>query len=177
MDAFTMHVNGRWAGRLKTAASFRVADWRVIAEALAALTAADVATRVASPTAVLARATRIRRLAAEPLPPAELKRLGRLVDIAANYHPFRPRCLPRSLALARLLARRGVSTDVRIGVRTEGGRLDAHAWVELDGRALNDSPTVHERFAALGDGSLRGPMAAPRVPFGETGPPDGVSHG
>jgi hypothetical protein len=56
------------------------------------------------------------------------------------------RCLARSLALARMLARRGLAADVRIGVQTADGRLTAHAWVEWMGLVLNDSPRHRQGF-------------------------------
>lgn len=46
-------------------------------------------------------------------------------------------CLPRALAAHALLARRGIRTDLRIGVaRTAGSPLEAHAWVEREGVVL-----------------------------------------
>lgn len=40
-------------------------------------------------------------------------------------------------------------TDLRIGVKLDQGRLDAHAWVEADGIPINDAPDVAQRFAAF----------------------------
>ncbi len=39
-------------------------------------------------------------------------------------------CLARSLARATYLQRRGVSSDIVVGVRAGDGALDAHAWLE-----------------------------------------------
>lgn len=75
--------------------------------------------------------------------------IGALVAIAGNHQPFPSTCLTRSLLLVWLLGRRGMRADLRIGVRMLDGRLDAHAWVECDGRPLNDAPDVAERFAAF----------------------------
>jgi hypothetical protein len=44
-------------------------------------------------------------------------------------------CLPQSLALQWLLARRGIAARVCIGVRVTGAPFPAHAWVEIDGRS------------------------------------------
>jgi hypothetical protein len=74
---------------------------------------------------------------------------ARLVDAAARHGPYRATCLPRSLALWWLLRRRGIECDLRIGVRKEAGRFEAHAWTEWRGTALNDSEDVRERFAAF----------------------------
>ena len=40
-------------------------------------------------------------------------------------------CLPQALAAHTLLARRGLASELRIGVtRTSGSPLEAHAWIE-----------------------------------------------
>ncbi len=82
----------------------------------------------------------------QPLsPPDESTRaqqLTRLVVIAANHGPYRATCLCQSLALWWLLRRRGIPAELRIGVRKDGGELNAHAWVEHQGRPLNDFGTA-----------------------------------
>jgi hypothetical protein len=82
---------------------------------------------------------------------AEVQALGEAVNIAAR-HTLGPRsCLTRSLLLGWLLRRRGVQSQLRIGVRLTNGRLDAHAWVECEGVPVNDQPDVSTRFASFGD--------------------------
>jgi hypothetical protein len=76
--------------------------------------------------------------------------VARMVEAAARRGPYRATCLPRSLALWWLLRRQRIDGDLRIGVRNEGGRFEAHAWVELRGAVLNDGDDVRERFAAFG---------------------------
>jgi hypothetical protein len=56
-------------------------------------------------------------------------------------------CLPRALALQWLLARRGLPSELCIGLRTKGAPLPAHAWVEVDGRALG--VTCVDEYATL----------------------------
>lgn len=75
--------------------------------------------------------------------------LVRAVASAANHHLWPMRCLPRSIALQRLLAARGLAARVRIGVRKEGGKLSAHAWVEVGGQALGEPEPVEARFVPL----------------------------
>jgi hypothetical protein len=77
------------------------------------------------------------------------RRVARLVSIAANHGPYRATCLRRSLALWWLLRRRSVAAEVRIGVRKEGGELQAHAWVEHRGQALNDGQGVTAIYSAF----------------------------
>jgi hypothetical protein len=71
-------------------------------------------------------------------PPAEYQlawRLGGIVERSLDHLPGDTRCLTRSLVLVRLLGRRGIPTTLIIGVQA-APEFSAHAWVELDGRAL-----------------------------------------
>ena len=79
----------------------------------------------------------------------EPARLGALIGIAAAHVPFPSTCLTRSLLLAWLLGRRGLCSELRIGVRVIGGVLDSHAWVEQDGKPINDTPGIAGRFAVF----------------------------
>lgn len=72
-----------------------------------------------------------------------------LVGAAANHGPFPSTCLTRSLLLDWLLRRRGVKSEMRIGVRVAKGTLEAHAWVEVDGRPVNDAPDIAQRYAPI----------------------------
>jgi hypothetical protein len=56
--------------------------------------------------------------------------------VSKRILPDRP-CLTQALALLLLLRRQGFPAELRIGVRQSGAdRLDAHAWVESDGRIV-----------------------------------------
>jgi hypothetical protein len=69
--------------------------------------------------------------------PSELvARTAWAVRTAAKHGPVRGRCLPQSLALWLLLRRRQVGSEIRFGARRHDGELQAHAWVEVDGRAV-----------------------------------------
>jgi len=83
----------------------------------------------------------------EPL--ARANAVARLVAAAARYGPYRAKCLPVALTLAWLLRRQGITTNLRLGVRKEAARLEAHAWIEFGGIPLNDTQDVHERFVAF----------------------------
>ena len=63
-------------------------------------------------------------------------RVARLVEIAARYSPVGATCLTEALALAWLLGRGGIATNVRIGVARRAGRVEAHAWLEREGRPI-----------------------------------------
>jgi hypothetical protein len=55
-------------------------------------------------------------------------------------------CLSRSLTLCWLLRRIGVETELLIGVRKDGERLLAHAWVVCQGVVIGD---VHPEGAGI----------------------------
>ncbi|MDG4598250.1 MAG: lasso peptide biosynthesis B2 protein [Candidatus Contendobacter sp.] len=73
--------------------------------------------------------------------------IARLVGGAAAWSLHCPTCLHRSLTLWWLLRRRGIASELRIGVRLEQGRFEAHAWVERQGAALNDRADISQDFA------------------------------
>jgi hypothetical protein len=77
-------------------------------------------------------------------------RLGRLARIAGRYVPTNGSCLRQSLLVSWLLRRRGIASDLRIGVQKQDA-FAAHAWVEVGGRPVNDTPDVAERFAPFDD--------------------------
>jgi hypothetical protein len=85
------------------------------------------------------------------LPITALSGIGTLVNSAAHYAPGPVTCLTRSLLLRWLLRRRGIASKLRIGVQLTEGRLDAHAWVEVEGIPINDAQDVAQRFAVFNE--------------------------
>lgn len=77
------------------------------------------------------------------------QRLRRAADLAARHHLLPVRCLERSLALQWALARSAVVSQLRIGVRREGGAVTAHAWLEAHGRPLNELGEPAHRYVPL----------------------------
>jgi transglutaminase superfamily protein len=86
----------------------------------------------------------------QPMPFKDMQALAGVVNIAAR-HSWGATCLTRSLLLIWLLRRRGIHTQLRIGVRLAGGGLAAHSWVELGDLPVNDQPDVRARFAPFSD--------------------------
>ena len=68
-----------------------------------------------------------------------LRVLGRLPG-----NRWRNTCLYRSVAECLVLRRYGVPAIVKIGVRNDGGEIDAHAWVVRADRAAQDSGMGHQ---------------------------------
>jgi Transglutaminase-like superfamily len=69
---------------------------------------------------------------------------------AADLHGLvHPSCLAKSMTLWWLLGRQGISSRLRIGIRKEKQKFEAHAWVERDGAALNEPDEHHHHYAAF----------------------------
>jgi hypothetical protein len=69
--------------------------------------------------------------------------LGRIVP----FYWKRVQCLQRSVVTARVLCAYGVQAEVVIGYRL--APFLAHAWVEVGGRVVNDSPAFQRRLQVL----------------------------
>ncbi|MBP8273969.1 MAG: lasso peptide biosynthesis B2 protein [Acidobacteria bacterium] len=85
-----------------------------------------------------------------------LRRCVVSVHRTGRYAPYRGNCLSQSLTLIWLLRRHGLRPTLRLGVKVSDAKLDAHAWVELNGRVLNDTQDVHTRFTPFA--STSGPQ-------------------
>jgi hypothetical protein len=69
------------------------------------------------------------------------------VEEACVWYPKRAFCLQRSATCTWMLRRHGVSADLVIGFRPVP--IDSHAWVEVDGRIVNDRPQYQHFFRVL----------------------------
>jgi len=76
--------------------------------------------------------------------------IARTVKIAAEKGAYQARCLQQTLVLWCLLRRNDIESEIRFGARKKGGELQAHAWVEVGGVALNEESDVCLHFAPLG---------------------------
>lgn len=74
------------------------------------------------------------------------------LDRAARRGLFRPSCLPRALALQRLLRRHDIGGSyVRVGVRLDAGVLKAHAWIVCGDTIIDQNPASVRQFVPLAD--------------------------
>jgi hypothetical protein len=89
-------------------------------------------------------------------------KITRAVRSAELHGLASPNCLERSLVLWWLLRRGGIEGELHIGGRKSGPRFEAHAWVELAGKVLNDSPDVHRHYARF-DAPIAAAEAASRA--------------
>lgn len=77
-----------------------------------------------------------RSTAARPMDNAAIESIARSVKSMSRYVPAAT-CLTRALVALKLLERAGQPAHLRIGVvRSELGKLEAHAWVESEGRII-----------------------------------------
>lgn len=76
-------------------------------------------------------------------------RIAWAVDAASRHLPVRGTCLSRALAVRILLSHYGLPSILRIGVaKDEKQALQAHAWVESEGKVILGGP-VFARFIPL----------------------------
>ena len=128
---------------------------RLLVQAAVALPAVAALIRLKGLRRCQALLARLTPVAHNPGPradgPAEslARTVVRIVTAAAAHGPYRANCLQQSVTLWWLLRRRGLESELRIGTRKEDGRFDAHAWVEFDGRVLNEGRDVGARYAAF----------------------------
>jgi hypothetical protein len=131
--------------------ALRPVERRILGEALLLLPAACAGLKVAGMRRTREALSRVARRgkSREGLDAASI---ARLVAIAARHGPFRARCLPASLTLESLLRRYGLEGELRLGVRRHEGRIEAHAWIEHRGEALDGA---HAAFAAFDETAVR----------------------
>jgi hypothetical protein len=83
-----------------------------------------------------------------PAPAADgIEEICSAVDIACIWYWKEALCLQRSAATACLLKKYGVPAQMVIAAQQIP--FKAHAWVEVDGRVVNDKPYTPEMYAVL----------------------------
>jgi hypothetical protein len=80
-------------------------------------------------------------------PPDSIERICLEMDMASIWYPKQVLCLQRSAATACLLKRYGIRAQMVIGAQQLP--FKAHAWVEVEGRIVNDKPYTREMYAEL----------------------------
>ena len=104
------------------------------ASALVALIIADVAVRF-MPFGVIVKRVRseLRKVPADDASIA-IKQVKWAIGAAQRRIPWTIPCLATAIAANRLLARRGIPSEIRLGVRTGvHASIDAHAWLVANG--------------------------------------------
>lgn len=75
-----------------------------------------------------------------------IKSYSRLLHRVSRRRPVYGHCLAQSLALASVLRRAGISVELRFGQRRKNDKILAHAWLEHEGKPVNDTADVAQRF-------------------------------
>jgi len=81
-----------------------------------------------------------------PSPPS-VEEVCAAMDMASIWYWKEALCLQRSAATACLLRNYGIPAQLVIGAQQMP--FKAHAWVEVEGRVVNDKPYMHEMYAVL----------------------------
>jgi hypothetical protein len=116
---------------------FAALTWRqrfVFLEASATLLRVRLMLRFAAER-ILADALRLRDGRADGAAAGDI---ARLVALATSQQISSAACLPRALTAQRLLRRRNIDAQLRIGGRIEHAVLHGHAWIETGGRPVGD---------------------------------------
>lgn len=87
------------------------------------------------------------RVSSSPFQAEAETRICDAVCLAACFYCKPAYCLQRSVVAARLLRKYGVDGRLVIGYRP--APFFSHAWVEVGGRVVNDSPAYKERLLVL----------------------------
>lgn len=130
-----------------SASSIRSPRAAKVALAWAALVAVDLLMKIGGFRAVYRLVTRWRVRERGAAAGDEARALADAVDHAARWYLKRAWCLQRSAVGVLLLRWRGIPAELVIGVRKVP--FYAHAWIELDGLVLNDSPDVQRTFTVM----------------------------
>jgi hypothetical protein len=81
----------------------------------------------------------------KPDGPDIIDRVCMAVNYACVWYPKQALCLQRSFVTTYLLRKHGVSAHMVLGAQKLP--FKAHAWVEVDGRAINERSDVQSTFA------------------------------
>jgi len=76
-----------------------------------------------------------------------VERVCRAVNLACIWYWKEALCLQRSAATVCLLRQCGVAATLVIGVQSLP--FKAHAWVEVDGRVVNEKPYLPDMYMVL----------------------------
>jgi transglutaminase superfamily protein len=140
--------NGGLAAKLRKARELSAADWLMILQSAGWFAVVELGLRLLPLRKVVRILQGRRRAARTTNSRISAERASRCVDLAARLDPGRATCLKKSLVLYALLRRRGLEVELFIGAAKAGGKLDAHAWLEHQGRVITGGPAT-ERYAPL----------------------------
>ena len=74
-----------------------------------------------------------------------INRVCMAVNYACIWYPKQALCLQRSFVTTRFLRKRGIAAHMVLGAQKLP--FKSHAWVEVDGRAINERSNVQATYA------------------------------
>jgi hypothetical protein len=80
-------------------------------------------------------------------PSPAIAEVCRAIDLACIWYPSEVLCLQRAASTACLLKLCGFRAEMVLGARLMP--FKAHAWVEADGKVVNDKSYVREMYSVL----------------------------
>jgi Transglutaminase-like superfamily len=127
------------------------AQWRVVAVSVVLLAPIQVMLKTRglkyTATFLAARSDRPRGIADH----ATAVSMGDAVMLVAGRKVVGALCLGRSLMLWFLLRRRGMDAELVLGTKAPiDATWQAHAWVELDSKPVNDAADVRDQYGSFG---------------------------
>jgi hypothetical protein len=137
--------------KLRSASRLSPTDWLYFIQAWVWLLFFDLGLRTRPFPILQAFASRVGSHAAPPpeQPNDLILALKTAVDHARYNHLYPMTCLRRALTLQKMLSRRGLAAELKIGVRKQAGQLSAHAWLEYQGKPLGETEQITEQYALL----------------------------
>jgi hypothetical protein len=81
--------------------------------------------------------------------PAKAEHVLGLVAKAAHHGFYKANCLRRAITAWWLLRTYGFLPDIRFGAKKNGSTLAAHAWIEINGRAIGESADLLTTYPVL----------------------------
>jgi hypothetical protein len=132
--------------RLRKFIKLPAADRRLLVSAIVSVIKARL-TVTFVPVGKILRPTALRAEAASP--DSEAARIGWAVETAGRIVPTGKNCLVRAIAGREMLARRGISSEIRLGVaKNSPDILSGHAWLEC-GHRIVTGEGEHRNYAAM----------------------------
>jgi hypothetical protein len=80
-------------------------------------------------------------------PETHLGEIAALIRLFDRIFPGQDQCLPRAVAILRMMLRKGVSGDLVFGLSLHPFR--AHAWVQADDRVIGDRADIVRLYAPI----------------------------
>ncbi len=138
--------------RLERIARLSLTQWLLLPQLVVLSLGIHLALLMASLEKVAAALDRGARTGLRRLPFLHLsmsvERLTDAADLATRITSGRHRCLPRSLVLLWVMRARGEAVELLLGAaKAGGGELEGHAWIEVGGHMVLDTPSTTRRFS------------------------------